>query len=303
MRMEWTLRNSWLWLLVALVCVVIAIVMVRRRMRRGTDIAWPAFPENLGWADATASETSLGEIYKYAIGFSNGSVDWYQNRRRPKRVAGFLLRVTALVATVIAGLVPLSADLGFNPIAPQVSTVLLALAGLLVSVDGLGGFTSGWVRYMLAQQKIERARDAFLLEWNMLKLAPAGREAMLEKAKNYLLCIGKIVDDETREWATEFQNALKELERARRDEADTARTGALEVTVKNAPQAQSWTLEIDGNPRGTTSGKTQAVSDVPVGLRKIRVSGKATQGDRPLSAEKVVKIEGGSTAACELELN
>src|SRR3954463_4746848 len=197
--MDWTLRNAWLWSLVALVGAVVGVMVVRRRMRRGTDIAWPTFPENLGWTDAAASDVSLGEIYKYAIGFSNASIDWYQNRRRPKRVAGFLLRVGALVATFIAGLVPLAGDPGLHPIAPQVSTLLLALAGLFVSIDGLGGFTSGWVRYMLAQQRIERARDAFLLEWNVLKLGSAHRRAMLEKARNYLQSVGKVIDDETRE--------------------------------------------------------------------------------------------------------
>ena len=115
---------------------------------------------------STASKSDLARIYKYAIDFSGCSIVWYQSRRQPKRVAGFLLRVAALVATFGAGLVPLAEDITPYTIEPQVSTLLLALAGLFVAIDNLGGYTSGWVRYMLAQQKIERARDTFFMEWN-----------------------------------------------------------------------------------------------------------------------------------------
>src|SRR5687768_1947394 len=102
--MDWAISNHWLWLLIAAVALWVVGLVVRRKMQRGIDIVWPAFPDDLKWGDATAKDASLAEIYKYALGFSNGSVAWYQNRRRPKRVAGFLLRVSALVATVLAGL-------------------------------------------------------------------------------------------------------------------------------------------------------------------------------------------------------
>jgi len=301
--MVWSNSNSWWWLLVAALVGVIVILLARKKMKRGTDIVWPAFPENLSWTDAAAAEASLGEIYKYSIGFSNGSVAWYQDRRRPKRVAGFLLRVSALIATVLAGLVPLSKDLGMPEIYPQVSTVLLAMAGVLVSIDGLGGFTSGWVRYMLAQLKIERARDTFLMEWNNMRMVSSERQALLDRAKIFLLAVGKIVDDETQEWAIEFQSALKDLERARKAEAETPRTGALEITVKNPQLVAGWTLEIDGNQRGSTTGKTLAVNDVAIGQRKVRTSGKDVQGNKTLSDEKIVKIEAGVIVARELELS
>jgi hypothetical protein len=218
-------------------------------------------------------------------------------------VAGFLLRISALVLTVLAGLVPLSEDLGMREINPEVSTVLLAVAGVLVSIDGLGGFTSGWVRYMLAQLKIERARDTFLMEWNNLRMGASEHQALLDRAKAFLLAVGKIVDDETQEWATEFQSALKDLERARKAEAESARTGALEVTVKNPQTVGGWTLEINGNQRGTTTGKTLAISDLPIGQHKVRAWGKDAQGNRTLADEKIVKIEGGVTVTRELDLS
>ncbi len=289
-------------ILLLAVLLAIGAIVTYRRMGRGTDILWPELPDKLQFNDAAATEEALSKIYAYAAGFGNSSVAWYQSRRRPKRTAGFMLRVGALLATVFAGLVPLSKEFEIDGIPAVTSTLLLALAGLFVSIDSLGGFTSGWVRYMLAQQKIERARDAFLMEWNALKLGSSNAQALLDRAKAYLLTVGKVVDDETQEWATEFQNALKELERARKAEADKPRTGAVEITVANPQLVKGWALEIDGSLRGRATGKALAVTDVLVGVRKARVYGEDPQG-RTLSDEKILNVEGGGTVARELVLS
>lgn len=296
------MQSYLLGILLLTILVVIAAIVMYRRLGRGTDILWPELPDNLQFSDVAATEDALAKIYAYAMGFSNSSVAWYQSRRRPKRKAGFMLRVGALLATVAAGLVPLSKEFGIDGIPAVTSTLLLALAGLFVSVDSLGGFTSGWVRYMLAQQKIERSRDAFLMEWNALKLASNNAQALLDRVKAYLLTVGKVVDDETQEWATEFQNALKELDRARKAEAEKPRTGAIEITVTNPHVVKGWALEIDGSLRGRATGKALAVTDVLVGMRKARIYGEDPQG-RTLSDEKILNVEGGGTVARELVLS
>ena len=219
-----------------------------------------------------------------------------------KTLCGSLPSRECVACTVVAGLVPLSVGIFGVEIPAVWSTVLIAIAGMVVSIDILGGFTSGWVRYMLAQQKVERLRDAFLLEWNALKVAQTNTEGMLERAKTFLLAVGKVVDDETQEWATEFQNALKEMEKARKTAAEIERTGAIEVSVKNPEKVTGWTLEIDGSQRGQTSGKSLAVIDVLVGIRKLKAYGPDSNG-KTLSDEKIVKVEGGATVTKELELS
>lgn len=188
------------------------------------------------------SDESLNKVYDYVVAFSNNTIQWYQSRRRPKRFLGVSLRLFALLGTAFAGLVPLSNNLFNIVIQGAWSTVLIAGAGVFVSIDVFGGYTSGWVRYMLAQQRVERLRDGFLLEWNALKVAKTDAQGMLERAKTFLLAVGKVVDDETQEWATEFQNAIKEMEKARKTAAEIERTGAIEVSVKN-PQVGSYRMD------------------------------------------------------------
>jgi hypothetical protein len=155
---------------------------------------------------------------------------------------------------------------------------------------------------MTAQQKVERLRDAFVLDWNGLKVAQAKPNAMLECAKSFLLAVGKVVDDETEEWATEFQNALKEMEKARKAAAEMERVGALEVSVTNHQSVTDWALEVDGAQRGRTSSKSLAVTDVRVGIRLVRAHGLDANG-KTLSDEKAVKVDGGATVTKELELS
>jgi hypothetical protein len=92
------------------------------------------------------------------------------------------------------------------------------------------------------------------------------------------------------------------MEKARKAAAEIEQTGAIEVSVKNAQTVTGWTLEIDGSQRGKTSGKNLAVTDVLVGIRKLKVYGQDAQG-KTFSDEKTVKVEGGATVTKELELS
>ena len=125
---------------------------------------------------------------------------------------------------------------------------------------------------------------------------------MLDRARTFLLAIGKIVDDETQEWAADFQSALKEMDKARRAAADAERAGAIEVSVKNPKAVTGWTLEIDGSQRGHTSGRNLAITDVALGVHKLKAYGEDAQG-RTLSDEKTVKVEAGVIATRDLELS
>ena len=285
--------NLW-WALLALGGLGAAGTLWWRRGRSTpNDIKAPALDRNLQW---DKPDEALNEVYDYVVAVSNDARRWYQSRRQPKRKLGFALRVSALTLTVGAGLVPLTV------IPPTASTLMIAIAGLFVSLDALGGHTSGWVRYMLAQQRVERAHEAFVMEWNALKAAKTDTAGMLDRAKTFLLAIGKIIDDETQEWAADFQSAIKEMDKARKAAAEAERAGAIEVSVKNPKAVTEWTLEIDGSQRGRTSGKNLAVTDVPLGVRKLKVSGEDSAGKR-LSDEKTVRVEAGVTATRELELS
>lgn len=249
----------------------------------------------------SAPDDTLDKVYEYVVGFSDSTISWYRRQRQPKRQLGGFLRMGVLIVSALAGLVPLSEHLGTGKIPPVWGTVLIALAGVFVSIDKLGDFTSGWVRYMHAQQRVERLQGAFVLEWQALRLAATDTKTMVERAQAFLLGVGKVVDEETQEWAAEFQEALKELERERKVAAQAERSGALEVTVKNAAEVSEWSLEVDGSLRGRTAGKNLALTDISLGFHRVKAYGHNAQG-KVLADERTVKVEGGGPATKELEL-
>lgn len=267
--------------------------------RERRDIDAPTLAADLDWR--AGSEEALEKVYSYVVAVGKSTVEWYQTRRSTKRRLGVLLRIGALLTAAAAGLVPLSEEL----IGPQIdgawTTLLVASTGLFISVDRLGGFTSGWVRYMTAQQKVERLREAFLLDWNELKTEQASPQDMIRRAKAHIVAVGKVVDEETQEWATEFQNALKEMDKARKAAEKGAATGALEILLKNRQAVVEWGLEIDGSQRGQTSSESVAIADLRLGLHKVKVHGKDANG-QALSAERMARIEGDTVTRIELEL-
>ena len=72
--------------------------------------------------------------------------------------------------------------------------------------------------------------------------------------------------------------------------------------MKNPKAVTEWILEIDGSLRGRTSGKSLAITDVAVGLHRLKAYGDDPQGKR-LSDEKTAKVEAGATVTKELELS
>ena len=118
----------------------------------------------------------------------------------------------------------------------------------------------------------------------------------LEKGEAYLH------EGQRTEASLEFQNALKEMEKSRKEASEIERAGAIEVSVSNPQVVAEWILEIDGGERGSTSGKNLAVTDVHVGIRKLKVYGLDEHGKR-FSDESTVNVEGGGTVTKELTLS
>jgi hypothetical protein len=80
-----------------------------------------------------------------------------------------LLRLGAILAVAVAGLIPLIGELLKRNdklwLSPAWATVALALAGLLIAIDRFGGYTSGWIRYVRTAQKLTSLQGEFRLDW------------------------------------------------------------------------------------------------------------------------------------------
>ena len=104
------------------------------------------FPKTLDWSP-TKQQESLDQLYLFVVNECAASINWYYQKKRSKSLLGFLLRLGAILAVAVAGLIPLIGELLKRNnklwLSPAWVTVALALAGLLIAIDRFGGYTSG----------------------------------------------------------------------------------------------------------------------------------------------------------------
>jgi len=206
------------------------------------------FP-GLCWEPEKATE-SLQLLYVYVTNQAKESQDWYLGKRARKKRAGFALRLSAMFAATLAGIIPVLAEIyeegGVPQLNPVWSSVAIAVAALLIAIDRLGGMTSGWVRYMLASQEISRLEEAFRIEWEVGKLAwksegPSREELLvgLERCRAFLRSVNEVVEKETRIWAAEFLKALREIDRAAEVAAEPKQLGVTKAKAKSGDFSSS----------------------------------------------------------------
>lgn len=291
-----------------LIVVVAGFLFLSYRKSKRRDIAARGLPDNLPWNTESERTASIHEIFRFVTEFSTNSIQWYCQRRQNKKQIGSMLRIAAMCLTTVAGLIPVLMDLMPNAwylAKPEFSTVFLALAALLLSLDHFGGFTSGWVRYMLAQQEIERLQHQFEMNWQSWKAkcesGGAGEICSgLEKAREFLNQVDKVIEEETQQWAKEFRSALQKIEETHKTATEALELGAVNVSLKNHVMGEQWALEVDGVPKGRFRGSQASVGRLVPGIYNLSIT--LIRGDEEIPYSQSVKLVAGQILTVEFDL-
>ncbi|QEL14857.1 SLATT domain-containing protein [Limnoglobus roseus] len=271
------------------------------------DIQPHDFPA-IDWANASAE--ALGKLRAYVVTEIKLSAAWYIRKRSLKRRIGQAIRLGAMILAAIAGVLPVLATILVTDGKPNFNaawaTVLLAWAAFFVGLDYFFGFTSGWVRYLIAQQNIARLVYEFEFDWETLRAAwaagqptPEQIQAALIRLKKALLDTQQVVEVETAEWATEFKAAILKLDAASRAKAETsAGPCAVNVTLAGGSVAQ-WTVSVDGGASQSASGTRKALL-VSAGTHTFVAEGSV--GGQPARDEAAVVVNGPGVTEVALTL-
>jgi conflict system pore-forming effector with SLATT domain len=114
--------------------------------------------EPLKW-DPQNCEESLKAVSHRIEQMAQQPINWYLDARRSKSRCARWLRMGAIVATALAGLLPLLAQIfiaegGQMPFSPAWASVALGLAALFVAVDKFFGCSTAWMRFIATEHKI-----------------------------------------------------------------------------------------------------------------------------------------------------
>ncbi len=264
----------------------------------------------------------IEQLRSYAEESIESELLWYVRKKKGRSSVSQAIRFAALVLTVLGGLVPLLIAVFETP--PnwlswasgmrfgQVGYVLLALAGGLVLLDKYFGFSTGWMRYIVAMQAIEKARESFRLDWIGLRRAFANTqphtaeqaeviERMILRARSVILEVKEHSEKETQAWILEFQTNLSQFEKDLKSQMEASKPGGIDVEIVDGHKADSQIeLALDGMIADRFTGTAGSIGFVAPGLH--RVTAKGRKGERDYSASSLVNIGPGQICAVKLTL-
>lgn len=260
-------------------------------------------------------EESLDLIYQWAVGYADGQITWYEKGKKPKRIGSKALRFFSIIFAAVGAICPLIDATGFffNPdtgrnwlVLGQWGYLLLAVAAAIVGLDFYFGYSSGWMRFIVAQISIERALKEFQYDWVLLKVQqennPSNTPIFLQRAKDFTLQIENIIKQETDAWVTEFQTNISQLEKVLKTETEARKPGSIKVAVKNCADFDKISIRLNDNPVKELDGVSEGIiNTVSPGRYEITVIGK--KGEKESKANKVIEVQAGEMALAEFTLD
>lgn len=210
----------------------------------------------------------------------------------------------------------------------ELSSLLLGIAAGMFGLDKAFGISSGWTRYVLTATLLEKTLEEFRLQWTLL-MAKAGAhptpdqvEGLLSCARDFRVAVAAAVLQETKDWVTEFQNNLAQLEQDTRAQLATlrakveqtaqakaaeAKSGAIELTVTDADAAEGFSFDVTvEGEKGPVVKETVRNMKTWVGLAiapgQYRLLLNARISGKDVAAAKVVVVSPGEKTDISAQL-
>jgi len=258
---------------------------------------------------------SLDKLYRLTIHEAEQSIAWYRINSRPKKRWAQRIRVAAIVATSLGGIIPILSQIVANNneiwgkiLNPAWASVAIALAATALGLDRFFGFSTAWMRYITSEMQIQGKLQAFQFEWEVERLSWRGNAPSYKQARTMMLrCatfaaeVSNIIQAETLTWVEEFQGALKTLDERAKTQTESTQHGAVKVMVENGDQCEDgWTLSVAGKESEMHYGKTGVVSNIYPGIHKITIQGEIQE--KSVQAESVVQVFPGEITTTDLTL-
>ncbi len=215
------------------------------------DLKFGNFP-TLQWEPGKLA-APLNEICTYAISQAQQAIAWYFRKRQLRRHFCRICRIGVILLTAFAGLLPLINEIigKEHALHSLWAAVALGVAATLILIDRFYGFTSGWIRFLLTAMQLTEALEAFRFEVEQHKLSwgnpeptPQQAVALLEHIRQFHAKALGIVNDETKIWAAEFTETIKQLDEQVKTDRFNPTTGANGRPPSPSPSAAT----SNGNP-------------------------------------------------------
>jgi hypothetical protein len=286
-------------------------------------------PPHIVWDNADPAR-SLQELREAVELEGQKAIEWYWQHKKWKRRWAQLFQFLALFLTASAGLVPILLQVLTNfkvntawmpKDSGPLAAVFVGIAAALLGLDKAFGFSSGWVRYVLTATSMTKLLEEFRMDWIALSAVSAvpptadQQSARIQRAKQFVSTIQGMVEQETKDWATEFQSNIAQMEKdlkvqldtlkaqvdkAAKDKEVASKPGAIELTVTNADKTDAFSFDVvlEGQSGKSTDSVSNAMVwtriNVVPGQYKIGINAKS-KGNL-IATSTVITVNPGETA-------
>jgi hypothetical protein len=188
--------------------------MPRLQGERNVNLAAPRLRE-MSWDKQLAG---LGELFIWAEGLAQESIDWYLSEKRHKARWSRSLRAAAVIFVTLGGAVPLAALTAGKAALGNWGFVLIGFAAGCLTYDRFAGYSSAWLRYMATATRLRVLLNDFQLDWVKLMAAVGAGEPsveqvgiMIDAVQSFARSVNDVIVGETQAWLVEFNANLAEL--------------------------------------------------------------------------------------------
>lgn len=264
--------------------------------------------------DSEHAMDSLDGLFAQITGEADNAINWYLKAKAPRKKRALFLRLSAIAMGAVAGVIPLLSQLikdhnGMPIIQPAWASVALAVAAASVPLDRFFGYSSSWMRYVVAELTLRQLNEEFQLDWESCKAQWCGQspsceqiQVTLGRFKAFVTQVNTVVRQETDAWIQEFRATLAQLDETAKTASATGGAGAVNVEVTNGDQSEGgWTLAVDNGSRITCQGKNAGVPNLTPGLHVIRIAG--TIAGKPVETGLNVVVGSGAVASAQVTLS
>lgn len=236
---------------------------VQRNIGLGSLRDFPWDPQN--------PKNSIDALFAYVEGEADKAMDWYWQKKKSKALASRAIQFCAIVLTAGGAILPVLINIlkAFFALPDKLDTglmtsLLVGLAAALIGVDRAFGYSSGWARYVVTATSMRKSLEQFRMDWAALCAkgsvppTPEQLTTLVGRATDFAVGIQSMVLQETKDWVTEFQNSLSQLDKEARAQLDSLRakveqastetvanqTGSVELAVANAEKTDGFSFAV-----------------------------------------------------------
>ena len=284
-------------------------------------------PDRITW-DASAPAKSLQNLRDVVEAEGQKAIDWYWSAKRWKRIPSQGIQFCALLLTAAAGIVPIvfqivkSAVKGTGWISTfdsgPLASLFVGMAAALLGLDKAFGYSTGWTRYVLTATRMTTLLQEFRMDWIALMAANGAppsavdQAAMIQRAKDFIHVIQGLVEQETKDWATEFQSNIGQMEKDLKVQLDflkaqvdknfkdkqaSSQPGAVEMTVANAEKTDTFSFDlIVEGPSGRfieSVANSQVWTRINIAPGQYKVTINAKSKGNVISTSTIVNVNPG----------